>query len=678
MARSGLFLSLLLGFSAFGQVMLGPGCAVVIDPAEPAALRRAAEDLAADLSRVLGRPSTVVAAAPPGPHIVVCLSRPCPAGVERPSGAETLRIQTAGGAVVLTGSDLRGAIYAAYEFAERFLGVEPLHYWLDQEPRRLSRITVPETPLTLGPPSFRYRGWFINDEDLLTGWCPARTPGAAISLECWDRIFEALLRLKGNMIVPGTFIFPDEPQVRAASERGLVITQHHLEVLGTNTYRWPEDQPYALATHPQLLLNAWRNSLRAYRPEQEVIWTVGFRGKHDVPFWRDDPSAGATDEERARTIRKAIDLQVELVRNERPGAYLLMNAWREAAPFIRRGLLSPPPGVTLVWPDNGHGILEDEGRIGPGQGVYYHTAMFNSAANQLTEMVPLERIERELGRAARARATEYLLVNTSDLRPVVLTTEAVMRLAWDSRPWTEPSGGQAARFLDEWCRRQYGAKAAPAAANYYRAYFAAPGRYGPAEEDTLADNAYHTFARSILLAMLTGRKQAPARHLEPGTSFDEFLALAAKAVSEARPRWEQARGLAVQAASLVDSSRRQFFCFHGMTQLEVHEHSNRMLGEVIEAWRASDGETRMRHLRGAEAAARSVLDALRGAEYGKWKGFFAYDLFVNVRHTLRLIQAELARSQGLPVPADTVLLPLPQDSYTLLKAYQGDRRVPVE
>ncbi len=214
---------------------------------------------------------------------------------------------------------------------------------------------------------------------------------------------------------------------------------------------------------------------------------MGYRGRHDRPFWEDDKSIPPTNEARASAIRQAIDQQLLIVRSERQSPQFLMNAWMEAVPFIRQGLLRMPPGVTLVWPDNGHGVIRDEGTIAKGQGVYYHTAMHNGLANQLTEMVPLARIERELGRAARAGATGYLLVNVSDVRPYPLTTRAVMDLAVTGATWS------AEEYLRRWCREEFGEQAAAAVADYYRAYFAAPGKYGPAEHQTLAGNAYHNF-----------------------------------------------------------------------------------------------------------------------------------------------------------------------------------------
>ncbi len=255
-------------------LVLNRTTALVVDHREPGAVRRAAQDLASDLRKVFGVAPRIVSSVEQaaGPAIVVSCQWNRPAGVPAPLAPESFRIAALPGpraALVLAGAGMRGTIYAIYEFSHRFPGVDPLYFWTDHEPARRRSVTVPAGTIVDGAqPAFRYRGWFINDEDLLSGWKPSP---AGISLEAWDHVFEALLRLRGNMIVPGTFIFPDEPQVRAASARGLIITQHHIEVLGTNTWRWPDDQPYSFAQHPQLLINAWRNAVRQYLPEQEVL-----------------------------------------------------------------------------------------------------------------------------------------------------------------------------------------------------------------------------------------------------------------------------------------------------------------------------------------------------------------------------------------------------------------------
>ncbi len=655
------------------EMMLNRTTAIVLDQREPGAVRRAAQDLAADWEKVFGAKPRMVGtvAEVQGPAVIVSCQYNLPQGVARPAAAEAFRITAAKPGVALAGADMRGTIYAIYEFSRRYLGVDPFHYWTDHAPAKKTALRLAaSTNLQVPPPVFRYRGWFINDEDLLTGWTPATPGGTGIALETWDHIFEALLRLRGNMVVPGTFIFSDEPQVRAAAERGLIITQHHIEVLGTNTWRWPTDQPYSFAQQPQLLINAWRNSVQGYLPQQEVIWTVGYRGRHDRAFWEDDKSIAPTDEARAQAIRAAIDKQMELVRAARKSPYFLMNAWMESVPFIRKGLLKLPEGVTLVWPDNGHGVIRDEGTIAKGQGVYYHTAMHNSLANQLTEMVPLERIERELGRAARVGATEYLLVNVSDVRPYPMTTRAVMEIGVRGTDW------KADEYLARWCREEFGEKAAEVLPDYYQAYFSAPGRYGKAEHQTLADNAYHNFARMLLAGLMEGdTKLAEALKRRPNWVPYLDLENAERYTSEAAARWAVAEDLARKAAPLVPASRRQFFQSHVQTQLDIHLHSNAALRLTAEAW--GDRAHAAEKLALAVEELKKVVASMRASEYGQWAGFYKDDRFVDVKKTLAMAEAALAKAQGKPMPAGVSSAPYVVDPYFWLKEYQDKRWVDV-
>jgi hypothetical protein len=691
--RSSAFIPALAAFTGFvacasGEIVISPKTTILIGTSEPVALQRAAADLASDFRKVFGAPiRTVHRPSDAGPAtICISLRENSVAGVEPVQGAEVLVIRALSNpwrdspvrdTVLLTGSDLRGAIYAVYQFSGQFLGVDPLYYWTDRPPARRSSISVPDKlAVRDGPPTFRYRGWFTNDEDLMTGWKPGAADKTGISLELWDKVFETLLRLKGNIVVPGTFVFPDEPQVKAAGERGLIITQHHIEVLGTNTYRWPEDKPYSFSAHPELMAAAWTAAVKQYPPDQEVIWTLGYRGRHDRAFWVDDASAGTTDAERAATIQRAIAREIEIVKNQRQHPVFLMNAWMESVPFLQAGLLRIPEGVAQVWPDNGHGVIRDDGKIRAGEGVYYHTAMYNSMANQLTEMVPLERIERELGRAAKAKATEYLLINTSDIRPVLMTTRAAMQLAWNAQPWID-GHGQAKTYLEQWCR-EFGPAAMPVLIEYYRAYFAAPGRYGTSETQTLADNAYHTVAREILLRLISGERGVPQRTAAGAADLGEYAAIYGKAAREAEPRWAKAVELAVRAGKLVAPESRDLYTAHVKAQSEVHRYSNHLLMEVASLVGQKTPAEKQASIEAAIADAQSTWKALESAEFGKWRGFYENDLFVQVRHTLALAQAYREQLNGRPLPDGVPLKILPHDPYVLLKAYQDGRRVALQ
>ena len=123
-----------------------------------------------------------------------------------------------------------------------------------------------------------------------------------------------------------------------------------------------------------------------------------------------------------------------IVRAAHPQAKFVTDLWQEGATLVRKGYLKFPPEVTTIWADLGYGYLQDGGQVASAQGAYYHVAMMNNRANQLTEMVPVDRILSELGRYIKAGATQYLLLNTSDLRPVSMTSKAVMDIAWKGLP----------------------------------------------------------------------------------------------------------------------------------------------------------------------------------------------------------------------------------------------------
>ena len=58
-----------------------------------------------------------------------------------------------------------------------------------------------------------------------------------------------------------------------------------------------------------------------------------------------------------------------------------------------------------------------------GKGMYYHTAYYNNAANQLTELVPLDRMIAQISAYVGAsKNTTVFVDNVSDLRPAPMTS----------------------------------------------------------------------------------------------------------------------------------------------------------------------------------------------------------------------------------------------------------------
>ncbi|MDR1336866.1 MAG: glycosyl hydrolase 115 family protein, partial [Tannerella sp.] len=334
--RTGLFLAglILSAGVAFGATQasgfeLTGDTPWLISEEQPEALERALNDLEADWYKVFGRIPAVVKELPDdyaGAVIYLGLKGAWRNDLVKESLSDresyVLRVQQDGRgrpALVATGADVRGSIYAAYSLSEELLGVDPWYFWTDNEPAVREQIAVPAGfDRSHGSPTFRYRGWFMNDEDLLNQFAPDPVRENVFSLEMFEKIYETILRLKGNMVAPATFPFPDERCQELAARRGLAINMHHILTLGLNTYRWPDGTPFSYSKDPGIMERYWQTCIDAFK-DYEVVWTVGYRGKHDRPFWEDEPEL-KTPEERGAVITKAIAKQVELIRRKHPDA----------------------------------------------------------------------------------------------------------------------------------------------------------------------------------------------------------------------------------------------------------------------------------------------------------------------------------------------------------------------
>jgi hypothetical protein len=305
--------------------------------------------------------------------------------------------------------------------------------------------------------------------------------------------------------------------------------------------------------------------------------------------------------------------------------------------------------------------------------------MLDSRSNHLSERVPLERIEHELGRAATAGATFYLLDNTANVRPVVMTTRALMELAWQADPWTHPTHDQASIYLKKWCREEFGETAAPAVEDYYLAYFTAPARYGQKEDETAADHYYQTVARMMLLGLIAGDDTSPVKTARGIAAFANLKVMGefmARITGEADPRWQKAQMLAEKAKHLVPAARQDFFQANVLTQVGMQLHANRMLMEIAQAAGDLHGTNHSAHIKAAITECEQLQKALRAAEYGKWKGFYtAGDWLLDVPLTLAMLKAYAGKLEGKEVPYNIALWGRGSDhGYPLIKAYQGDER----
>ncbi|HWY63793.1 MAG TPA: glycosyl hydrolase 115 family protein, partial [Rhizomicrobium sp.] len=618
-------------------------------PDAPGPVKKAADDLAGDMEKVFGKRPAIVARAS-GPAIEIA----APTG----GAAESFAIAARGNHLILSGADIRGTIFAIYTVSQEYLGVDPMYYWNDRQPAKRTAIAVPAgLAKTYPAPLFKYRGFFINDEDQLTGWAPGEASDhSGIAKPVMDKIFETILRLKGNMVVPGTWTFPSDPQMKWVSERGLILNQHHAIPVGMNVARWPADVPYNYSQHPEVLQRAWTNAVHSYDPKQEILWSVGLRGLSDTSYSTMDPSVVGNDKLQGELIGNAIVDQMKIVRAVNPKAQFVTDLWQEGAKLVQQGYLKIPPEVTTVWADTGYGLVQDKGQVAHGQGMYYHVAMLNGRANQLSEMVPVDRIYSEFGRYIKAGATDYVLLNTSDIRAVSMTARVVMDTAWGGLP---KQGGAMGTYAG-WASQQFGGKAAGAVAKVWDGYFKAFSHL-PSGDD-YGDQIYHTEVRQMLMSMMVSppwynivgqsAKWVPVRilglNIDPNYGRDierdyvaTTMARELKACGEAQPRWDAVWNAAKAAEALIPKDRLAFYDYYVLTGIAMNRDGNRMLWLVSDAIQAAQAGDKARAHRDAKQALAAIADIKqreRADEYGKWRHWYRGEWLVGIDETREMIE----------------------------------------
>ncbi len=399
---------------------------------------------------------------------------------------ESYRIATDGGNVWLVGSNPRGTAFAAYTLSER-LGIDPLYIWTGY---------LPEHHDPAGAEAHHVsrkgrRHSAIAASSTMTRTC-CRAPStptdilcrpAMCPLEWYKRFFETALRLRMNMVAPYTRVHRRYEVQKTASDWGLYYTSHHYDILVSNpfgliTYNLAAERgvkpDWNWFTNREGMLKFWRAGLMENK-DLDVIWPVGMRGTSDRPFTF---PPGTTDDQSAATFREVINEQVKMVREALPKdkpPIFHFTMYSEMLPAYQRNpaAFDLPEDVIIVWPDDNDGHMRGlPASLGKWKhGVYYHLAYLGGRlTKQLTHTVGPEVVAQEFDKIVKAGATEYMLVNMSEVRDYVMGGRMLADITWDA-PAIYATPNAAARYTAWWSREYFGAKA-QAADTAYNKYFA--------------------------------------------------------------------------------------------------------------------------------------------------------------------------------------------------------------
>jgi hypothetical protein len=388
----------------------------------------------------------------------------------------------------VTGSDVRGTVYAIFEITER-LGISPWKWWADVHPIKKEKLTLqlPQKGI-ISSPSVQYRGIFLNDEDWgLEPWAEKTFEPEVgnIGPKTYEKIFQLLLRLKANTIWPamhpstkGFFTIPGNKEM--AQQYHMVIGSSHAEpMLRNNVDEWKPKVhgDYNYFTNKIKVDKYWQDRLDELKSAQnETIMTLGMRGVHDSKM------EGAKDlKESIEMVEKIILNQREMLSNtfkkplkEIPQAFV---PYKEVLELYDNGL-KVPDDITIVWPDDNYGYIrrlsnEEEQKRAGGSGVYYHISYWGRPHDYLwlsTTQPGL--IWYEMTKAYENGAKKMWIVNVGDIKPAEYDTELFLDLAWGINSIKSDGLNE---YLKKWVSREFTSKIASELSfvmkEYYRLAF---------------------------------------------------------------------------------------------------------------------------------------------------------------------------------------------------------------
>lgn len=552
---------------------------------------------------------------------------------------EQYKIEVSEVQIQIWGNDARSFIYALNEISEKYLGILPFWFWNDQKIEKRGQVEIPCGSYRTPAMRIKYRGWFVNDEVLISHW------DADVSKDYpWEMVFEALLRCRGNLVIPGTDK-NSKYYAPIASDMGLMVTHHHAEPLGAEMFlrAYPNLEPSYLK-YANLFEQLWEDAIERQKDEQ-VIWNIGFRGQGDVPFWENDPAYN-TSKKRGKLISSIMKKQYDMVRAQVPDAVFCTNLYGEILELYREGCLEIPEDVILIWADNGYGkmvsrrqgnhnprvvALPQEGDKGR-HGTYYHVSFYDlQAANHIT-MLPnsMEFVEQELNDAMKHGITDLWIINASNIKPHVYPLDFIANL-WKKEAL--PAEEHRVRYIEQYYGKECEKQELKRIQECFERYPGVTVPFGKLEDEHAGEQFYNYVVRDFIY----GWMQDGA--IEP---LEELLWCADKFSFQEQVEWfEQKCKLGYEK---FDELYHKCTAIGGgelwkdslLLQVGIHWHclkGSLLFTRAFRAYKEGKYQTAF-FLIGNAAEEYDMGNAImREREHDKWYGFYANDCLTDVKET---------------------------------------------
>lgn len=398
-------------------------------------------------------------------------------------------------ALVIAGSDKRGTIFGIYELSGQ-IGVSPWYYWADVPIKKQESIYITKGIYTDGEPAVKYRGIFLNDEaPALSGW--ARQTFGGFNSQFYEKVFELILRLKGNFLWPamwGNAFYDDDPaNGPLANEMGIIIGTSHHEPLGRAHDEWRRhgSGEWDYNKNSQNLTTFWKEGMERMKEWEKVV-TIGMRGDGDEAMSEDTNIALL--EKIVKDQRKIISQVTGKKSSETPQVWAL---YKEVQDYYDKGMRVPDDVTLLLCDDNWGNIrklpeINAKPRKG-GYGMYYHFDYVGGPRNyKWLNVSQVQRIWEQMNLTYRYGVKELWVVNVGDLKPMEYPIQFFLDMAWSPDNFNE---NNLLQHTEDFCAMQFGQKYAKEAARLINTYTKFNRRVTPEllDQNTYSLHNYNEF-----------------------------------------------------------------------------------------------------------------------------------------------------------------------------------------
>lgn len=393
--------------------------------------------------------------------------------------------------LVIAGSDRRGTIYGIYELSQQ-MGVSPWYDWADVPVEHHDSIFVNRGTYSDGEPAVRYRGIFLNDEaPCLTSWVKNTYGTGYGDHRFYQRVFELVLRLRGNMMWPAmwgwAFYADDAENEKTADEMGVVMSTSHHEPMARNHQEYARNRqgwgPWNYQKNKANLQKFFREGIERMKGTEQIV-TIGMRGDGDEAM-----SAEADTKLMSQIIndqRKIIADVTGKKASETPQVWAL---YKEVLDYYDKGMKVPDDVTLLLCDDNWGNVRRvpnaKERKHKGGWGLYYHVDYVGAPRNsKMLNVTPVQNPWEQLTLAYENGIDRLWILNVGDLKPMEYPISQFMDMAWNPHKY---SVNNITRHTRDWCAQQFGESQADEAARILNLVCKYNGRCTP---EMLDKNTY--------------------------------------------------------------------------------------------------------------------------------------------------------------------------------------------